>query len=171
MTLNSLRDVLTESVRDLYSTETQLVKALPRMAKAAASPELKGVFTEHLTETKEQVKRLEQVCVLLGVKPKGKTCHAMKGLIAEGAEIIAARGEPAAKDAALIAAAQKIEHYEIAGYGAVRTFASVLGEDEVAELLQATLDEESAADENLTAIAEGVVNLDAAGEEDGDADE
>ena len=170
MKLDSLREVLNESVRDLYSAETQLVKALPKMAKAASNPELKAAFTEHLTETKTQVERLDKVCELLGVKAKGKTCHAMKGLVEEGAEVIAAKGDPSAKDAALIGAAQKVEHYEIAGYGTCRTFASILGEDDVAALLQATLDEEGAADETLTEIAEAGLNQDAAGEEE-DAEE
>jgi ferritin-like metal-binding protein YciE len=169
MTLNSLRDVLKESVRDLYSAEAQLLKALPKMAKAASSPELKSAFTEHLSETKGQVKRLERVCDLLGVKAPGKTCRAMKGLIEACTEIIAAKGEPAAKDAALVGAAQKVEHYEIAGYGTARTFASILGEDEVASLLQATLDEEGAADEDFTAIAEAGLNQEAAGDEQADA--
>lgn len=171
MKLDSLRDVLTESVRDLYNAETQLVKALPRMAKAASSPELKAAFTEHLEETRRQVERLDQVCELLGVKAKGKTCQAMKGLIEEGAEIIAEDGDPSAKDAALIGAAQKVEHYEIAGYGTARTFASILGEDDVAALLQATLDEEGAADEKLTSIAESGLNQEAAGAEEGEEDE
>lgn len=166
MKLDSLRDVLTESVRDLYNAETQLVKALPRMAKAASSPELKTALTEHLEETKRQVERLDRVCELLGVKAKGKTCQAMKGLIEEGAEIIAEDGDPSAKDAALIGAAQKVEHYEIAGYGTARTFASILGEDDVAALLQATLDEEGAADEKLTSIAESGLNQEAAGEDE-----
>lgn len=171
MKLNSLRDVLNESVRDLYNAETQLVKALPKMAKAASAPELKAAFTEHLEETKKQVERLDRVCELLGVKAKGKTCHAMKGIVEEGAEIIAEGGDPAAKDAALIGAAQKVEHYEIAGYGTARTFASVLDEDDVAALLQATLDEEGAADEKLTSIAEAGLNQKAAEDEEDDETE
>ena len=167
MKLDSLQTVLGECVRDLYSAETQLVKALPKMAKAASSPELKAAFTAHLAETKKQVERLDEVCELLGVKAKGKTCHAMKGLVEEGAEVIAATGSPTAKDAALIAAAQKVEHYEIAGYGAARTFATVLGEDDVAALLQATLDEEGETDKKLTSIAESGLNEDATeGEEE-----
>jgi len=164
MKLDSLRDVLNECVRDLYNAETQLVKALPRMAKAAASPELKEAFTLHLEETKRQVERLDRVCEQLGVKAKGKTCQAMKGLIEEGAEIIAEDGSPAAKDAALIGAAQKIEHYEIAGYGTARTFAATVGEEEVAALLQETLDEEGATDEKLSALA-AELNEEAADEE------
>jgi len=169
MKLQSLRDVLAENIRDLYNAENQLVKALPKMAKAASSPELKAAFTEHLEETKGHVTRLERVCEQLGIKAKGKTCQAMKGLIEEGAEIIAMKGDPAAKDAALIGAAQKVEHYEIAGYGTARTYASILGEDEVASLLQATLDEEGAADEKLTTIAEEGLNQQAAGAESEEA--
>ena len=168
--LNSLRDVLNESVRDLYSAETQLIKALPKMAKAASHPELKAAFVTHLEETKEQVVRLEKVCELLGVKPKGKTCQAMKGLVEEGSEIISEKGEPAAKDAALIGAAQKVEHYEIAGYGTAVAFATVLGEEDVAALLRETLDEEKTTDQNLTALAEATVN-DEADEENEEGDE
>lgn len=164
--LNSLRDVLNESVRDLYSAETQLIKALPRMAKAASNPELKSAFTAHLEETRQQAARLEKVCELLGVKPKGKTCQAMKGLIEEGAEIIAEKGEPAAKDAALIGAAQKVEHYEIAGYGTTKAFATILFEEEVAQLLDETLQQEKTANDNLTGIAEAFVNDEADVEED-----
>ena len=169
--LNSLRDVLGECVRDLYSAESQLLKALPRMAKAAKSPELKAAFTSHLEETRGQAARLEQVCELLGVKPRGKTCAAMKGLIEEGAEVIGEDGTPAAKDAAMIVAAQKIEHYEISGYGSCRTFATVLGETQIAELLSKTLAEEDAADKKLTAIAESTVNDEADEEEDAEEGE
>ena len=172
--LNSLRDVLNEAVRDLYSAESQLIKALPRMAKAAKNPELKAAFTKHLEETREQASRLERVCDLLGVKPKGKTCQAMKGLCEEGAEIIAEKGEPAAKDAALIGAAQKVEHYEIAGYGTCVAYANVLGEKEIASLLGQTLAEEKTTDQNLTALAEATVNDEADDEdesEEGDEEE
>ena len=170
--LNSLRDVLNECVRDLYSAETQLIKAMPKMAKAATNPELKAAFVTHLEETKEQAVRLEKVCELLGVKPKGKTCQAMKGLVEEGSEIISEKGEPAAKDAALIGAAQKVEHYEIAGYGTAVAFATVLGEEDVAELLRETLDEEKTTDQNLTALAEATVNDEADDEnEEGEEEE
>jgi ferritin-like metal-binding protein YciE len=168
--MNSLRDVLHESVRDLYSAETQLLKALPRMAKAASDEGLKEAFQSHLEETQTQVQRLEEVCQKLGVKPKGKVCQAMKGLVEEGAEVISEKGSPAAKDAALIVAAQKVEHYEIAGYGAACAFAKVLGETEVAELLGETLEEEKAADEKLNGIAENTVN-DEADEEENEEDE
>ena len=168
MKLNSLRDVLAECVRDLYSAENQLTKALPRMAKATKSPELKAAFTEHLEVTRAQAGRLEQICEQMGIKAKGKTCAAMKGLIEEGAEVIAEDGTPAAKDAAMIVAAQKIEHYEIAGYGSCHTFAMVLGETEIAELLKLTLVEEIEADKKLTMIAEATVNDEASQEEDSD---
>jgi ferritin-like metal-binding protein YciE len=169
--LESLRDVLVENLRELHNAENQLLRALPKMAKAASSPELKGVFIEHLEETKGHVARLDRVCELLGIKAKGKTCQAMKSLIEEAAIIIALKGDPAAKDAALIGAAQKIEHYEIAGYGTARTFASILGEDEAASLLQETLDDEGDADEALTAIAEAGLNQQAAGAESEEAED
>ncbi len=164
MKFDSLQDVFVDSIRDLYNAENQLVKALPKMAKAAHSSELRTAFEEHLQQTEGHVERLERVAEELGVKPKGKTCQAMKGLIEEGQEIIEHDGEPSAKDAALIGAAQKVEHYEIAAYGTVRTFARLLGEENVAELLQQTLDEEGAADKKLTEIAESGLNQEAAEE-------
>jgi ferritin-like metal-binding protein YciE len=169
MKFNSLHEVLTDYIRDLFNAESQLVKALPKMAKAASTPELRGAFEEHLGQTRGHVRRLEQVCEDLGIKPKGKTCHAMKGLIEEGQEVISSTGDPAAKDAALIGAAQKVEHYEIAGYGTARTFARALGEEAAADLLQKTLDEEKATDEKLTALAESGLNQEAAEEDAADA--
>ncbi len=169
--LTSLRDVLNDLVRDLHSAETQLIKALPKMAKAASDAELKAAITGHLEETRGQVARLEKACELLGIKPKGKTCQAMKGLLEEGSEVMAEEGSPAAKDAAMIVAAQKVEHYEIAGYGAARVFATVLGEDEVAALMTETLEEEKAADAKLTGIAESTVNDEADHEGSDDSDE
>jgi ferritin-like metal-binding protein YciE len=168
MKFNTLHEVLTDYVRDLYNAENQLVKALPKMAKAASTPELRAAFESHLEETERQVERLERVAEGLGIKPKGKTCHAMKGLIEEGQEVISNTGDPAAKDAALIGAAQKVEHYEIAAYGTARTFARVLGETLAAQLLQETLEEESAANEKLTAIAQSGLNEEAAEENAGD---
>ncbi len=162
MKVETLRDVLSDSLRDLYNAETQLVKALPKMAKAASSGQLQTAFTNHLEETKGHVERLDQACEKLGIKAKGKTCQAMKGLIEEGSEAIELKGNPNARDAALINAAQKVEHYEIAGYGTARTFAEVLGEKEVAELLKQTLEEERAADEKLTEVAESGLNDEAA---------
>jgi ferritin-like metal-binding protein YciE len=150
----TLHELLIEELQDLYSAETQITKALPKMSKAASSEELKAAFDEHLEVTQTQIARLERCMELLGGKAKGKTCKAMEGLIAEASEKLELDADPAVIDAALIGAAQKVEHYEIAGYGTVRTFAEVLGEDEVAELLQQTLDEESETDERLTDIAE-----------------
>src|SRR5436190_1339807 len=136
MKMESLQELLSHELSDLYSAENQLLKALPKMAKAAASPELKAAFEEHLEETKGQVERLSSVFEKLGESPKRKKCKAMEGLIEEGSEVIELEGDDSVKDAALICAAQKVEHYEMAGYGCARTFASLLGLDEVAELLQ-----------------------------------
>ncbi len=155
MQLNNLKDLYIEQLRDLYSAETQLVAALPKMAQAATSADLKTAFQEHLTETKDQQKRLERIFSELGTSPQGETCKAMEGLIKEGEQVIQAMGQPAVKDAALIASAQRVEHYEMAGYGTVRTFASELGYDNAKDLLQMTLDEEGSANKKLNAIAEG----------------
>lgn len=152
----TLNDLLVEELKDLYSAENQLIKALPKMAKAASNEELKAGFEEHLEQTKNHVSRLERVFELLGASPKGKKCQAMEGLIAEASEKLELEADSAAKDAALIGAAQKVEHYEIAGYGTVRTWAEVVGEDEVAKLLEETLDEESETDERLTELAETI---------------
>jgi ferritin-like metal-binding protein YciE len=152
--LNSLKDLLVEELKDLYNAESQLVKALPAMAEAASSDELKTAFTEHLEETKVHVERLEQIMESLGESPKGKKCKAMEGLVAEAKEMIEQDGVAAVRDAGLIASAQRVEHYEIAGYGCARTFASLLGLDDVADILQTTLDEEGDTDERLTQIAE-----------------
>ncbi len=162
MKLESLRELLVDELKDLYSAENQLLKALPKMAKAAASPELKAAFEEHLEETKGQVDRLVTIFEQLEGSPKGKKCKAMEGLVEEGSEFIEAEGEDSVKDAALICAAQKVEHYEIASYGCARTFATLLGLDEVADLLQETLDEEGNADKKLTELAETVINVEAA---------
>lgn len=154
--LKTLEDLLIHELKDIYSAETQLVKALPKMAKAATNESLKSAFEEHLAETEEHVTRLEQVMELLEGTPRGKTCKAMQGLIAEGEEAIKEEAEPAIKDAALIVAAQKVEHYEISAYGSARAMAEVLGHDEVAEILGSTLDEESMTDETLTSIAQEI---------------
>jgi ferritin-like metal-binding protein YciE len=159
--MNSLRDLWIEEMRDLYNAENQLLKALPKMAKKASSPELKEAFESHLEETETHVERLDQIFQNLGKKPTGKTCKAMKGLIEEGSEMMKEKGPASVLDAGIIAAAQRVEHYEMAGYGVVRTFASILGEDEAEDLLQETLDEEGAADEKLTEIAESTVNEEA----------
>ncbi|MEY2485204.1 MAG: hypothetical protein QOG67_3349 [Verrucomicrobiota bacterium] len=161
MKLDSLETLYVEELRDLYNAENQLLKALPKMAKAASSPELKQAFGEHLEQTQEHVARLEEIFEKLDKKPTGKTCKAMKGLIEEGSEILEEEGEESVLDAAIIAAAQKVEHYEIASYGTVRTFAEILGEEDAVELLQQTLDEEGEADQRLTELAEEVVNVEA----------
>lgn len=157
--LNTLEALLVHEIKDLYSAETQLVKALPKMAKAAASEELQEAFNNHLEETKTHVSRLEEVAQLLGASARGKACKAMKGLVEEGSETIDEDGDPVIKDLALIGAAQKVEHYEISGYGTARALAESLGLDDVVALLQATLDEEGATDENLTTLAEQLVPM------------
>lgn len=159
---NQLEDLFWAEIADLYDAEKRLVDALPKMAEAAHNSELKTAFKNHLSETKEQVKRLEQVFKLGNKSPERETCPAMKGLIQEGDDMIKAKGDPDVKDAALITAAQRVEHYEMAGYGSARTLARHLGYDEAAELLQTTLDEEGSADKKLTQVAEGLVNQRAA---------
>jgi ferritin-like metal-binding protein YciE len=160
--MKGLQDLFANEIKDLYSAETQLVKALPKMAKAASSSELQEAFKEHLEQTKGHVERLEQICEELDLSPKGKKCKGMEGLIEEGSEIISEDGDEATRDAALIAAAQRVEHYEIAGYGAARTFANHLGHQEAASLLQQTLDEEAETDKKLTQLAESAINQEAA---------
>jgi ferritin-like metal-binding protein YciE len=161
MKLDTLQKLYTDELRDLYNAETQLLKALPKMAKGASSQELKDAFEKHLEQTKTHIERIEEVFEGLGEKPKGKTCQAMKGLIEEGSEILEQDGEESVLDAGIIVAAQKVEHYEIAGYGSVRTFAHLLGQNEAAELLQTTLDEESETNEILNKLAETVINPEA----------
>jgi len=161
MKLDTLKTLYTNELRDLYNAEGQLLKALPKMAKAASSEELKDAFEKHLEQTKSHVERLEEVFEDIGEKPKGKTCRAMKGLIEEGSEILQEDGEESVIDAGIIVAAQKVEHYEIAGYGTVRTFAQLLGKERSAELLQTTLEEESEANELLNKLAEDIVNPEA----------
>ncbi len=153
--MDTLNELLEDEIRDIYNAENQLVKALPKMAKKATSPALKDAFTSHLKETENHVKRLEAVGELLGIaKLAGKKCHAMEGLIEEGKEVLEEDGEGAVIDAALIGAAQRVEHYEMAAYGTARGMAEALKQDKVVQLLQETLDEETAADEKLTMIAE-----------------
>jgi len=156
-----LRELYIDQLKDLYSAENQLVKALPKMAKAANSDELRQGFDEHLEQTKGHVQRLEQIFEALEESPKGKKCAGMEGLIKEGNEMIKSGSDPDVKDAALITAAQRVEHYEIAGYGTVRTFAQLLGYKQAQELLEQTLDEEKQTDQKLTEIAEGI-NVEAA---------
>jgi ferritin-like metal-binding protein YciE len=156
--LDSFETLFTEQLQDLYDAEQRLVKALPKMAQAAHNSSLRSAFEDHLRETKNHVTRLERVFHAMGKQATTKTCEAMKGLVEEGSEAIDATGDPNVKDAALIAAAQRVEHYEMAGYGTARTFAERLGKRDAARLLQETLDEEGAADRKLTQIAEAVVN-------------
>ncbi len=154
--ISSLRDLLVDELKDLYSAETQLVKALPKMAKAASNEELKEGFEQHLEETRGHVDRLDRALKILGANAKGKTCAAMKGLVEEGSEAIEEDAPDALRDAKLIGAAQRVEHYEIAAYGTARAFAETLGETKVADLLQDTLDEEGETDKKLTALAQTV---------------
>jgi len=150
-------ELFREELADLYDAERQIIQALPKMQEAASSEELASAFEEHLNETKEQVKRLDKIFKDLGEKPANRTCEGMQGLLKEGDKILTEIEKSPVRDAALIAAAQKVEHYEISGYGTARTMAEMLGQDDAAELLQETLDEESATDEVLTQIAEGLM--------------
>src|SRR5882672_7260938 len=168
MEMNSLQDLFIHDLKDLYNAETQLTKALPKMAKAANDPDLKQAFQTHLAETEMQVQRLEQIFEELDESPKGKKCKAMEGLIEEGKELMEEDAQPAVMDAGLIGAAQKVEHYEIAGYGTVRTYAQMLGNDQAARLLQQTLEEEGNTDKKLNALAMQCINLEAAQGRDGD---
>ncbi|MEZ4869148.1 MAG: ferritin-like domain-containing protein [Caldilineaceae bacterium] len=155
MKLNSMKDLYVDQLRDLYSAEDQLTQALPKMAQAASSSDLQKAFRDHLQQTRDQKQRLEQIFSDMGMSPQGQTCQAMQGLIKEGEDIINAHADSTVKDAALIAAAQRVEHYEMAGYGSVRTFADELGFSDAKSLLQKTLDEEGATDKKLTSLAEG----------------
>lgn len=155
MKLSSLHNLLVHELLDLHSAESQLVEALPKMAEAASSSELKQAFSHHLEQTRQHVTRLEDILDQLGEKTNGVTCDGMKGLIKEGEKVIKEEGDAAVKDAALIAAAQRVEHYEIAAYGAARTYAEQLNYEGAKDLLQATLNEEGDADRKLTRIAEG----------------
>jgi ferritin-like metal-binding protein YciE len=159
--LDSLDTLFVDQLEDLYDAEKRLVEALPSMAQAASEPGLRQAFQKHLHETQNQVKRLERVFQSLGRMPETKTCAAMKGLITEGQEAIDAEGDPDVKDAALIAAAQRVEHYEIAAYGTARTFARRLRHAEAVRQLEATLEEEKAADQKLTNLAETGINQNA----------
>lgn len=162
MKLTSMHDLLVHELKDLLSAEKQLVKALPKMIKAANSDSLKAAIEAHLEETKGQVERLNKAFELMEKPARPQLCKAMKGLIDEAGELLEEEVEESVKDAAMIAAAQRVEHYEMAGYGAARTFAETLGYAEIAELLQATLDEERAADEKLNEIALSEINTQAA---------
>lgn len=153
MKMETLKELYVEELQDLYSAETQITKALPKMVKAATSPALKDAFESHLEETKEQIIRLEEIFESLGKSPKGKTCEGMKGLLKEGDELMKEDADPEVMDAGLISAAQRVEHYEMAGYGTVRTYAELLGEEDAVALLEATLKEEKAADSKLSKVA------------------
>ena len=161
MKLDTLQALYVEELKDLYSAENQILKALPKMIRATEHPELKEAFTDHMKQTENQVKRLETIFQSLGESPKGKKCHGMEGVLEEGAELIQEKPEPQVLDAGLISAAQHVEHYGMAGYGTVRTWAEKLGRDEDAKLLQETLDEEREANELLTTLALQSVNVDA----------
>lgn len=159
--MRTLEDVYVDLLKDLYSAEKQLVKALPKMAKGAQSSDLQKAFQDHLRQTEGQVERIERIFTEMGGSPRGKKCVGMEGLVEEGNELLKEDAEPDALDAGLIAAAQKVEHYEIAGYGTARAWAQQLGYDKAARLLQQTLEEESMANELLTRIAENHVNMEA----------
>ncbi len=157
--LNNLEDLFLHDLDDLYDAEKQVLEALPKMADAASSPELKLAFMTHLDETKHQISRLEQCFRRLGREPDGTTCDGMKGIISECDVILDAKGDRDVRDAGLIEWRQKVEHYEMAGYGTVRTFAEHLGHSDVAEILQTTLDEEGQTDQMLTDLAQRAVNV------------
>jgi len=158
MKIETLRDFYIAELKDLFSAEGQILKALPKMAKAATSPALRTVFEEHVIETGGHLEKLEAIFTVMEASPKGKHCKAMEGMFAEVTHLLTEKMPDAVKDAALIAAAQRVEHYEIAGYGCVRTYARILGEDDAAELLDEIVQEEGAADAKLTKLAESTIN-------------
>ncbi len=162
MKLQTLNDLFIHELKDLYSAENQLVKALPKMAKAASNEDLRASFEAHLEETKVHVSRLEEIAQSCECKLTGHKCKAMEGLITEGSELISEDADETVRDAGLIGAAQRVEHYEIAGYGTARALAECLGYDEAVKLLSETLEEEKAADEKLTELAESTINAEAA---------
>ena len=164
--MESLADVMRDELKDIYDAEKQLTKALPKLAKKASNAELRQALEQHLQETEVHVERLEQIFEKLGMPAKGKKCEGMKHLIDEGNDMIADAEDDATRDAVMIASAQKVEHYEIASYGTLRTWANLLGKNDAAELLEETLEEEKSADQKLTTIAESGVNVAAAAEED-----
>ncbi len=169
MQKDSLRQLYVNELKDLYNAETQLVKALPKMAKASSNAELRQGFEEHLRQTSEHVSRLEQIFEMLGEKPTGKKCLGMEGLVKEGAETMQEDYEDALMDSAIIGAAQRVEHYEIAGYGTVRAFAELLGENEHVSLIEQTLEEEKQTDEKLTQLAEQINAQAGEGSEDSES--
>ena len=161
MEMETLRDLYVEELKDLYSAENQILKALPRMIKSSTHPKLKKAFTKHEKQTRQHAKRLERICKELGEKPTGKKCVGMEGLIKEAKELLKEKPEPDVLDAGLISAAQHVEHYEMAGYGTCRTWARLLGYEGQAQVLQTTLDEEQQTDLDLTGIAEASINIEA----------
>jgi len=156
MSVETIDDLLLNELKDLYSAEKQITKALPKLARAAASGDLRAAFESHLEETEGQLQRLDQIFEMLGKSPRGKMCHGMQGLLEEGSEILDEAEKGPTRDAALISAAQKVEHYEMAGYGSVREYAKLLGQNEIASLLNETLEEEKAADHKLNGIAKRI---------------
>jgi ferritin-like metal-binding protein YciE len=171
MSLESLRDLFVNELKDIYNGEKQLLVALPRMAKAAESPLLRDAITKHLRETEAQVQRLEDIFKILDERPQGKRCKGMEGLVEEGKEIMEEKGAGAVLDAALISAAQKVEHYEIASYGCLITYAGLLGDRNAVRLLEQTLAEEEATDKALTELGEGGINEAAVAAGQGDLEE
>ena len=163
MSLDSLEKLFLEELKDIYNAEKQILRALPRMAKTAESPDLAEAFTKHLRETEGHVQRLERIFKELGHPPRGKKCKGMEGLLEEGKEVMEEDGDPAVIDAALIAGAQRVEHYEIAAYGCLRSYAELLGYTQARQLLQQNLAEEEAADKKLTQLGESGINEAAAG--------
>jgi ferritin-like metal-binding protein YciE len=158
MPLNTIKDLYVKELEDLYDAENQIIQALPQMAQAASSPELRAAFEEHLKETRSQVQRLDWIFEQIGARAGGMKCQGMAGLLQEGETLMKEPADPDVRDAGMIASAQKVEHYEMAGYGTVRTYAKMLGEKEAARLLQATLDEEGEADKKLSKLAERDIN-------------
>lgn len=161
MKMETLQELYVEEIKDLWSAENQILKALPRMIKAATHPKLKKAFAKHERQTRGHVTRLERICRELGESPRGKKCVGMEGLLQEGRDLMKEKPQPDVLDAGLISAAQHVEHYEMAGYGTCRTWARTLGYENQAQLLQTTLDEEQQTDLDLTALAESSVNIDA----------
>jgi ferritin-like metal-binding protein YciE len=156
MSVGTIEELFVDELKDLYSAEKQITKSLPKLAKAATAPELKDAFESHLKETFGQIERLDKVFEILGKSSRGKTCNGMKGVLEEGAEVLDETEEGSVRDAALISAAQRVEHYEMAGYGCVRAFATLLGQKEIAQLLDETLAEEKAADSKLNQLAKRI---------------
>ena len=156
MSVSSMQELLIDELKDIYSAEKQITRALPKMAKATTSEELKQAFQSHLEETQGQIERLDKIFEILGKAPRGKTCHGMQGVLEEGSEVIDETEKSPVRDAALISAAQRVEHYEMAAYGAVKAYANILGQKEIVSLLEETLAEEKAADQKLNTIAKSV---------------